>query len=421
MKKFFEIIAAICLSGAAASAQTPKILTLEECYRLAKENYPLVKQRSLIEKTSDYNIENIAHGLLPQFNFTGQATYQSAVTKILVKIPGMDIPELNKDQYKAYGEVSQLLYDGGITRQQKLLQEANRKVEEQKLEVQFYTLKERINQLFFGILMADERLRQNELFKNDILVGLKKAGAAIANGIALKSTGNSLQAELLVADQHTIEIKANKLAYLQMLGLFLNKQLDENTKLAEPPGRAILQENRRPELVLYNYQQNILDLRHGIINAKNRPRINLFLQGGLGRPALNFLSNDAEGYYIGGIKFQWSLSGLYNSKNEKLLIGVDKKSIDVQKETFLFNTNVALRQETEEINKIKELLETDNKIIELRSSIKIASLAQLENGVITASDYIREANAEDMARQNRIMHETQLLYAEYNHLATSGN
>ncbi|MEO6288286.1 MAG: TolC family protein [Ginsengibacter sp.] len=423
MKKLLTIVIAVILySGiSTANAQAGKTLTIEQCYQLAKENYPLINQRSLIDKSNEYTIQNIAHGFLPQINFMGQATYQSAVTKIPIKVPGMDIQELSKDQYKAYGEVSQAVYDGGVTREQKKFQEANRLAEQQQLEVDLYALKERINQVYFGILLVDEQLLQNDLLKKDIRAGLNKTKAAIEYGTALKSSGDVLKAELLKADQRTIELQASRKAYFKILGLFINQTLDGNTELIKPKSKTIAKEIQRPELLLFNYRQKSIDVQSKILDAKNRPKINLFLQSGIGRPALNFLSNNAEAYYITGIRFSWPLNGLYNAKKEKAILKNSQKNIDIQKETFLFNTNISLSQQTEEIEKIKNLLQADNEIIALRASIKNTTLAQLENGVITSNDYIREVDAEDVAKQNKMLHEIQLLLGVYTQEVTSGN
>jgi len=56
----------------------------------------------------------------------------------------------------------------------------------------------------------------------------------------------------------------------------------------------------------------------------------------------------------------------------------------------------------------------------LKQQVKEAAKAQLENGVITANDYLREVNAEDQARQSRITHQLQLLQAQINYQTISG-
>jgi outer membrane protein TolC len=135
---------------------------------------------------------------------------------------------------------------------------------------------------------------------------------------------------------------------------------------------------------------------------------------------LNMLTNDFDLYYIGGVRFNWSLSNLYTKKKEKELVEINKRAVDIQKETFLLNTNTQLKQQQSEIDKLNQLVATDNDIISLRQEVKDAAKAQLENGVITANDYLREVNAEDQARQSRITHQLQLLQAQINYQTISG-
>ncbi|MGK6353122.1 TolC family protein [Parapedobacter sp. DT-150] len=403
-----------------AHAQTAR-LTLHESHALAFENYPLVKQRNLISQSAAYSIEQANARYLPQININGQATYQSAVTQIPIQVPGIDVPALSKDQYKLYGEVNQSLYDGGTTNLQKQAIEARAFVEEQALEVELHKLKERVNQLFFGILLLDAQLAQNDLVQKDIQAGLAKTRAAIANGAALKSSGNLLEAELLTAQQRAVELRASRNAYLHMLSLFVNQTLDEHTVLETPETVQPSLDINRPELEWYTRQQGSIAVERRLLSAKNLPQLGLFLQGGIGRPALNMLSNDLDAYYYGGIRLSVPLSGLYTLKKEKALLDIRQQGIDVQKEAFLFNTDLSLKQQHTEAAKWAELLEHDDEIIRLRTSVKAAALAQLENGVINTADYMQEVNAEDNAKLARILHEIQRLKALYDMQYTTGN
>jgi len=402
-------------------AQTPGSLGIERCYELAKKNYPLAKQLSLIEKTRDYTLENIAKGWLPQLSINGQGTYQSAVTQIPFSLPNVNIPVLSKDQYKAYGEIYQPLTDGYSMQQQKQLAAANAATEAQKLTVELYKLKERINQLFFGLLLIDAQARQIELLKNDIRSGINKTNAAIANGTALKSSADVLQAELLKTEQRSIELKASRKGYADMLSIFINEPVTENTQLQEPAPVTITPSINRPELQLYEVQKNSFAIQDKLIKAKNLPRLGLFGQGGYGRPGLNMLSNDFAAYYIGGLKLNWNFTGLYTAKKEKAILKLNQAGIDVQKETFLLNTRMVLSQQNSELLKYQELMDADKDIIRLREKIKQASGSQLENGTITSIDYLSYVNAEDQARQNMLLHQVQLLQAQYNYQVTSGN
>jgi outer membrane protein TolC len=417
MKKLITIA---CMLGTSVflHAQTYEPLTLETCYVLAKENYPLTKQRELIERTEEYSVSNASKGIFPTITINGQQSYQSDVTK--VPIPETNVPVLSKNQYKVYGEVVQTLYDGGAIKNQKELHRTTAKVEEQKLEVELYKLKERVNQIFFGILLIDAQISQNELLKSDIERGIRKTEAAIANGISLKSSVDALKAELLKADQRTIELKASRNAYTEMLSLFIGKPITVTAVLERPAPLVTNLEIVRPELTLYDYQRQSIDVQNRMIATRNRPKFSSFFQAGYGRPGLNMLNSQADTYYIGGVRLTWTISGFYTARKEKALLDISRNTIDVQKETFLYNTNVMLKSQQGELNKLRQVLASDDEIIALREKIKNTASAQLENGVINTTDYLREVNAEDQSRQSKILHEIQLLQAQYNLQTTSG-
>jgi hypothetical protein len=214
---------------------------------------------------------------------------------------------------------------------------------------------------------------------------------------------------------------STKKAYLDMLALFVNRPLDENTVLEKPAEPGLSQTVSRPELLSYEYQKKTFDLQDKLLSTQLRPHFGLFAQGGYGRPGLNPLSNDFQWYYIGGLKLSWNLGSLYTLKNQRRLLAINRENLDIQKETFLFNTTITQKQQNADIDKYAQLLKTDDAIIALRASVKNAASAQLENGVLSAHDYLTQVNAEDQARQNLILHQVQLLQEQYSYQNTIGN
>jgi outer membrane protein TolC len=403
-------------------AQDINSLSLQKAYDMAQQNYPLIKQRDLIKQTTGYTTDNLSTGFFPQISLSGQATYQSDVTAVKVPIPGVNIESPNKDQYKILADVNQLIYDGGVIKQQKSVQQLGADVEQQKVEVELYKLKERINQLFLGVLYLDEQLKQVDLVKADLNNGIKRVEAQVNNGVAFRSSLNVLKAEQLKSDQRIIELKASRKGYIDVLGLFTNQTLREDIKLERPAaqGPVFTAEIQRPELKLYSTQDKLLGGQFKLIDSKNKPKASLFWQGGYGRPGLNFLENKFDFFYTTGVRLNWSFGGLYTQKKEKKIIELNQKTVDIQKEVFLLNTNTQLKQQQSEVDKLQKLVDTDKEIIDLRIKVKDAAKAQLENGVITANDYLREVNAEDQARQSLIAHEVQLLQAQINYQTISG-
>jgi len=353
---------------------------------------------------------------------SGQATYQSAVTQVKLPAPGIFIEPLSKDQYRIVGDVNQLIYDGGAIKQQKGIQYLSDEVEQQKIEVELYKLKERINQIFLGVLFLDEQLKQVDLVRSDLNNGITRVEAQVNNGVALRSNLNVLKAELLKTDQRAIEIKATRKGYIDVLSLFINQSLPENIKLEKPvvTGSVLNSDIQRPELKLYSTQEKLLGGQYKVVGSRTKPKASLFFQGGYGRPSLNLFTNDFDFFYTTGLRLNWSIGGFYTEKREKKIIELNQKTIDIQKEVFLFNTNTQLKQQQSEFDKFQKLIATDNDIIDLRIKVKDAAKAQLENGVITANDYLREVNAEDQARLSLITHQIQLLQAQINYQTISG-
>lgn len=421
MRKWLLFCTTPLMAISLCRAQPADSLSIVDCYTLAEQHYPLVKRYDLIAKTAAYSLDNLQKGYLPQFEVNAQASYQSAVTAIPIHLPGVDIPVLSKDQYKAYAEIDQVLYDGGEIARQKEWQKNNETVARQELAVDLYQLKDRIDQLFFGVLLIDGQLKQNDLLVKDLQLGLDKTQASIKNGTAFRSNADLISAALLQTRQHAIELRASRKAYTDMLGLFIGRPVHEYTVLATPAQVIVSDEIKRPELAVFDAQAKALDVQNQLLTVGTRPRIGVFLQGGYGRPGLDMLDNNFAAYYVGGIHLSWSPSAFYTLKRKRAQIDIDRREVAVQKENFLFNTDLTIRQQSSEIDKYRLLSASDDEIVGLREQVKNTAMAQLENGVITGNDFLKEVNDEDQARQNKWVHYIQLLMAQYKQQTTTGN
>ena len=413
-----KIVFFLLFAGLFSAQET---LTLEQCYQLARENYPLIKKQELIKKTEQYTTENALKGWLPQVNITAQATYQNDVTQFPVKLPNVNVEPLSKDQYKVFADVSQTIYDGGNIRNQKNLAKIQSEVQTIQTEVELDKLKERINQLYFGILQTNKQWTQLQFTKLDIKEGIKKAEAQLKNGVIFRSNLDVLKAELVKIEQKEIELQAIKQNFVQMLSYFIKKNIDENTQLETPDKILLTKNNNRSELKLFDAQKQLLETQRKIINTKNTPKLGAFFQGGYGKPGFNMLKNEFDLFYIGGIRLNIPISGFYTQKNDLALLENQSQEIEIQRENFLFNQNFIEIQQRNDLEKIQNLIDKDNELIELRKNIKTASLAQLENGVINTNDYLREVTAEEQAILTKITHEIQYLLTQYNLKAQLNN
>jgi outer membrane protein TolC len=421
-----QLIFFIFFSATALTAQNSDKITLDDCYNWAADNYPIAKQRGLIKQNTALTINTLEKNFLPQVELNAQGSYQSEVTTFSLDIPGVKGPTpLSKDQYKATLDVKQLLWDGGVIAMQKKVLEANGAVENQRVEVELARLKERVNALYFNVLQADANVDIIQVLRKDLASRVKKTEAAVVSGVALKRDVQTLQVEDLKAEQRLTEIRSARSAAVRMLALLTGKSLSENTVFERPILRGasdIGLQIDRPELKLFDLQKSLIDRQLEINALKNYPRIMAFGTAGYGRPGLNFLKDEFRPYALAGVTFKWNLTDFYSKtlKNDLQQIRNGAQLIDLQRDVFLLNTKSVMEQQSADIQKWQNLIESDRQIVALRGKIKESATAQVENGTLTTNDYLIELNAESQARLNLELHQLQLLLAQIN-LKTTTN
>lgn len=392
-------------------------VTLEECQRKTQDNYPLVRQYGLVEKTKEYNLENAARGYLPQFALSAKASYQSEVTEIPVKLPGVDLKGLPKDQYQVMLELQQKIWDGGGVRMKKKQTTAEAEVEKEKLNVDMYALNSRVNDLYFGILLLDEQLKQNALLQDELERNYRQISAYVENGIANQADLDAVKVEQLNTRQKRLELVSSRSAYLKMLSLLIGEELSQETVLEKPVPQSsdilAVSEIRRPELSLFDAQGAGLQVQEKALNVRHLPQLGLFVQGAYGNPGLNMLKNEFSPYYIAGVRLSWNFGSLYTLKNDRRVIENKRQQLDTNRDVFLFNTRLEMTQQDQAIRSLEKQMQDDNEIIRLRTNIRKSAEAKVANGTLTVTEMLRELTNESLARQSKALHEIQRLMGIY--------
>lgn len=399
-------------------------LTLEDCYQLSRSNYPAVQKLDLISKSAQFTLENANKRYLPQVSFSGQASYQSqtiSFPQALSANPSSTLPTISKDQYKIQGDINQTIFDGGSIHYEKEVTKANAELQKQNVEISLYALKDRINSIFFSILLIDAQLKQNELSRANLRTQAQKTQASYNNGVAFKSNVDELNAEVSSSDMSSIEFAANRTAYLKMLSLLIGKEITSSQQLVMPTSAMAPGEINRPELKAYELQKSVYDAQEKQLRSSYLPQFSAFFQGAYGRPTLNIIENQFGSWYVTGLRMSWSLGSLYTLGNQKKILGLNRRSVEADQQTFLLNTKLDITQQDEQVNKYTELIREDEKAVALRESVTRSAQAQLANGVITTHEYIQQVNAENAAKESLLMHRIQLLQAQYTRKTKSGN
>lgn len=412
--------ALVCLS------QSRDTITLDHCYQEALKNFPLAKQAELLGKSTDLKLDNLNKNYLPQVTVGGSASLQSEVTNIALKLPAnfppIGLPSLSKDWYKLTVDANQSIYDGNLTRYQKKLETLNLSADEKNLEIALYTLKDRINQIFFSIFLLQENESLLTNVKSTLEAKMKEVHSAVTNGAMLSSAEDALQVELYKTDQQLTELKIDRTNAFQILSELTSTNIPETSFLVLPSlGLASLAfENKRPEVQLFDLQKNKLDLMKAMVITKWNPRLYAFGEVGYGRPGFNMLSNDFTPWWIVGAKLNWAPWNWNQNKNEKKILTIQQEIIQTQKETFDKNTRIEASHGLSEITKLSELLKKDGEILALREKITKTAASQMENGVITTSEYISRLNEETQARLSLELHKIQQIKAQISYFYIIG-
>jgi len=417
------IISAILCCNIAASAQIT--VSINDCYSKAQSNHPLIKRYGLIDKARDYNLSNAAKGYLPQITFSAKATWQSDVTEI--DIPKINIPNMppisipinakgKKDQYGATVDVSQLIWDGGAIKARRESIGIASEVEKKSLKVDLYAITDRVNQIYFGILLFDAQLEQNTLFREELGRSYDRVSSCVQNGIAIKADLDAVKVEQLKAIQTESQLTYQKSAYLEMLSALVGEKLDTNAKLVKPEPISFADSIavERPELELFDAMIKSAETRNKELQADLMPKFSVFATGGYGRPGLNMLKSDFSGYFLTGARLSWNFGSRYTNGNAKSLIQNNINSILTQQETFLFNVKMDIPRKLSDIDKYREQIKYDDDIIALRIAIRESSEAKMANGALSGIDLMRDVYAENLAKQTKIVHEIEWLLATYN-------
>lgn len=394
-------------------------VTLGDCYRLARENYPRLRDLSRQQEISDLKQQNLGSQWNPQINLNGQATYQSEVTKVSVPIPGVSIPSPSKDQYKLYLDVKQTLYDGGLTMAAKMTEQSGLRADQQSLEVELYGLHEKVNQLYFGILLMVENESVLSLKQEVLSERIKLLESGLKNGMVTRRDLDLLKAEQVLTAQQIKEVKAERISGLGALAILTNQNLSEETRLAEPETGVKSESIDRPETKYFELVGNKLDWNARQLEKTRNPKLFGFGQAGYGRPGLNMLKNTFDPYYLVGVGLSWNILDWKQTSRSKRVLEVQKEMVGTQRANFDQNLSIALFRAKEAIGKSEQLLKGDDELIPLREAIAKNSASQLDNGTITSADYIVDLNGLTQAKINKKSHQIQYYQAiaNYNTLA----
>lgn len=422
--KYFLIISLsiIYMSG---FSQSESAYSLKDCYESAINNYPNLKQIDLNAAITELNKKNIKTNFYPSLNLSGQASWQSDVTKVpqVVNIPGFTIEELSQDWYKVNLDVEQMIYDGGLTSNQKDIEDKDLLINDQKIQVEIYQLKEKVNNLFFNIVYLEKNTQIIKVLIESLQARLEEATHAFENGMLLQADLDALKVEINSNQQRVIELQSDIDGLISSLneisGLKLTKA--SQLKLETSTNEELTFVNNRPEYLLLSMQQEKISSLKKLTTVKRRPLFMAFGQMGYGRPGYDMLNNSFDDYYMIGARLKWNIWDWGKVKRQKQVLDIQNNIIETNKLSFEQGLKADAAKKISDINKYRKLIESDVEIVMLQESVVKNAANQLDNGAITSTTYLLEVNKKLNFDLKLESHKLQLYYARIQYLTALGN
>lgn len=425
MMKHFLIIA-LALLPIVTTGQT-----LDECQQAAEKNYPLIRQYDLIARTTDLTVSNIGKAWLPQVTASAQATLQSDVMswpdqmQNMLHQMGVDLKGLKKDQYRVGIDVNQTVFDGGRISGQQAVARSQGEVQAAQTQVNLYAVRQRVNEMYFGLLLLDDQIKLNQDLQELLLASENKLASLYKHGTAAESDYNNVKAERLNVSQQLISLTSQRHTLAAMLGTICGIEVNEVQKPALIDIDPALSSNNRPELRLAETQLRLADAQEKLLNAALLPQVSLFAQGYYGYPGYNMFEDMITRKWslngMVGARLNWNIGALYTRHNDKAKLQLQRQSIENNRDVFLYNNRLEQLQHSEEIERYRSLIAADDEIIALRQRVRTAAESKLAHGIIDVNDLIKEINNENQARVQRSIHEIELLKSVYDLKYTTNN
>lgn len=415
----------IVLVAAAVVAVTANAaLTIQECVAKAEDNYPLIRKYDLLRTTCDIDLAEINSSWLPRIGLSAQVTAQNIVPEFpktltgVLQQMGQSIQGLGKIQYRVGLDISQDIWDGGSSSAKRRLARAQISVREATLSTELYGVRQRVENIFFAILLIERQIAQSEATYELLTCNLDRMRAMMDNGVAMQSDVDMVEAQTLTLSQSLSQARSAARGYRHVLGIFIGEDVDE-VSLATPeeaiPGSM---DCDRPELRLFDERMAAYRASERLSDTAVMPRIGFFAQAYYGYPGFDYfksmISRDLSFNIVGGIRLLWSVDAFYTRSSKRRSATMKIAETEADKDTFLYNTRLQTASQTAAIEGLRQVLRDDDRIVSLRTNVRRAAEAQLENGVIDPVALLSKITDENTARVSAQFHQIQLLQEIYN-------
>ena len=395
------------------------VVQLTNLYEKLEANYPVAMKPETQQQITNLQQQLSQTGWYPEITLNGNVSYQSEVTEVSFAPMA---PEFNKDHYSISAEVSQPLYEAGRVSKMKTLNDLQGKAAEAGFEVEMNNLRSQLDQMYFGILNAQKQLEIIGVIKENLEEQLRRLKVMVKNEVMLPGNQYVLEAEILKLNQQEIQIQASIQAGIDALGILTGQEIDSGAELRMPQSTTLAGGDiLRPEYDLFRFQQQSLAAQMDLTGSDKLPVISAYGRTAYGRPGFNAFDNDLHFFWIVGVRAQWSFRNWKNSDKKTQVLELQKDQIRSDEQAFTKQLESSFAQKGNAIDALRQQIDIDEQVLELRTKVVDEKQQQLNEGVITSTEYLTELNAQNQATLNVELHKLQLVQAQYELLRLRGN
>lgn len=388
------VLSVFCLYG-----QEARPITLQMLYDAVDQNHPISGINSLLDSVKNLQIKNANASYLPKVDVNASASWQSDVTEVNIPFPGVTIPTPDRDQYRLSLDVGQIIWEGGVTSARKEIAIAQAEAEKSSVRTELYSLKDRVNEVYFSIILIDVTQKQLELMRTELASRLESLEAGVNNGVVLPSAIAGIKAEIIRLEQKMMELPSRKKSMISLLESLTQLDFYATDNFVPPiVNEANSSKLNRPEVLSFTSQKSLFDARSSLVSKKRMPIISAFVSSGYGKPGLNMLSNEWNPYLMAGARLTWNIWDWNTTNREREQLSIQKRVIDQRLQAFEQGIESAVKSSDNQIETLTKQLELDSEIIELLYDVKRKSESQLANGVISSTEYLADFNAAARAK-----------------------
>jgi outer membrane protein TolC len=433
MKKHLMLVLAGCVLAAApdrlgAQVAGTRVFELGTLQQAAIDSDPRSPEFQLFAQQTALRLRNISAQWLPTVAVDGQAQYQSDVAHLGTTVPGFSsLFSPPKDTYDTSLRLNQRVFDPTVSAQSSL-ERAQLAENQARLRSTLFALRQQVNDAFFAAAALQARAGSLAATIADLAARLGETNARVREGTALPAEAAAIEATLLERQQDADALQASRRAALDRLGTLTGSTVGDSDTLMLPNlAMAVTQARQaaptvraRPEYGQFARTRDRLARQQELTTAEERPRLSLFGRVGYGKPGLNFAQSEFESYGLAGVRLQWNVWTWGSGAREREALAIQQQVIAADEAAFARGLTTSIDGDLTAIDRLQRSLATDDRIVMLREQVERATQLRLQEGVVTASEYLDRSAELLHARFARATHQVELAEASARLLTTLG-